>query len=411
MGYTIIGSALGNIEARTCYFVPLGENLEIWKFQVTNRRRKPARLSVFSSIEFCLWDAQDDATNFQRNFSIGQVEIEDGVIYHKTEYRERRNHFAYFACSAKPAGFDTQRDVFLGAYRSWNNPAAVERGKSFNSVAHGWAPMGSHHVKLNLKPGETREIIFLLGYHENPVDQKFDPPGSQTINKKTVKPVIAKYLEARNVDAAFAALRAYWDGLLGIYQVQSPDLHANRMVNIWNAYQCMATFNMSRSASFYESGIGRGLGFRDSNQDLLGFVHMVPARARERILDLAATQLKTGGAFHQYQPLTKRGNNDVGSGFNDDPHWLIVGVAAYLKETGDWSILDRAGAVRERARLRATALRAPAPQPAIHPRTPRTPWPAADWPRRLERLPEPQLLLRHTRPVVSDHDQQGRQSS
>jgi cellobiose phosphorylase len=112
------------------------------------------------------------------------------------------------------------------------------------------------------------------------------------------------------------------------------------MVNIWNAYQCMATFNMSRSASFFESGIGRGLGFRDSNQDLLGFVHMVPARARERILDIAATQLRTGGAFHQYQPLTKRGNNDIGSGFNDDPHWLTLGVAAYLKETGDWGILE-----------------------------------------------------------------------
>jgi cellobiose phosphorylase len=209
-------------------------------------------------------------------------------------------------------------------------------------VACGWAPHGSHHVKVNLKPGQTREILFVLGYHENPVDQKFDPPGSQTINKKTVKPVIAKYLDSDQVAAALEALRVYWDGLLGIYQVTSPDLHANRMVNIWNAYQCMATFNMSRSASFYESGIGRGLGFRDSNQDLLGFVHMVPARARERIIDLAATQLKTGGAFHQYQPLTKRGNDDIGSGFNDDPHWLIVGVAAYVKETGDWSILDEA---------------------------------------------------------------------
>jgi cellobiose phosphorylase len=314
--------------------------MEIWKFQVTNRRRKPAKLSIFSSIEFCLWDAQDDATNFQRNFSTGQVEIEREVIYHKTEYRERRNHFAYFACSAKLAGFDTQRDAFLGPYRGWDNPAAVGRGKSFNSVAYGWAPMGSHHVRLNLKPGETREVIFLVGYHENPADQKFKPPGSQTINKQTVKPLIARYLEAKKVSAAFAALRKYWDGLLGIYQVKSPDRHANRMVNIWNAYQCMATFNMSRSASFYESGIGRGLGFRDSNQDLLGFVHMVPARARQRILDLAATQFKTGGAFHQYQPLTKRGNNDIGSGFNDDPHWLILGVAAYLKETGDWSILD-----------------------------------------------------------------------
>jgi cellobiose phosphorylase len=340
MGYTIIGSTRHKIEAQTCYFVPMGETLEIWKLSVTNHRKKPAKLSVFSSIEFCLWDAQDDATNFQRNFSTGQVEIVDGVIYHKTEYRERRNHFAYFACSKKLAGFDTQRDTFLGATRSWDNPAAVERGKSFNSVAHGWAPHGSHHVKLNLKPGETKEIIFVLGYHENPADQKFSPPASQTLNKRTVKPVIARYLDGKNVAAAFEELRRYWDGLLGAYQVDSPDIHANRMVNTWNACQCMATFNMSRSASFYESGIGRGLGFRDSNQDLLGFVQMVPARARERILDIAATQLANGGAFHQYQPLTKRGNNDIGSGFNDDPHWLTLGVAAYIKETGDWSILD-----------------------------------------------------------------------
>src|SRR5579859_548453 len=340
MGYTIIGSSHKKIDARTCYFVPLGETLEIWKCSVTNRRKKAAKLSVFSSIEFCLWDAQDDAANFQRNFSTGQVEVVDEVIYHKTEYRERRNHFAYFACSEKLAGFDTQRDTFLGAYRSWDNPAAVARGKSFNSIAHGWAPHGSHHIKVNLKPGQTKEIIFVLGYHENPVDRKFDPPDSQTVNKQGVKPVIAKYLDGQNVTAAFEKLRRYWGNLLGIYQVQSPDVHLNRLVNIWNAYQCMATFNLSRSASFYESGIGRGLGFRDSNQDLLGFVHMVPSRARERILDLAATQLPTGGAYHQYQPLTKRGNNDVGSNFNDDPHWLILGVRGYIKETSNWSILN-----------------------------------------------------------------------
>jgi len=340
MGYSIIGSTFNRIKAETLYFVPLGENLEIWQLSVTNLRRKPVQLSVFSSIEFCLWDAQDDAANFQRNFSTGQVEIEDGVIYHKTEYRERRDHFAYFACSHKLAGYDTQRDVFLGPYRSWDNPAAVERGRSFNSIAHGWAPMGSHHVKINLKPGETRQVIFLLGYQENPKDQKFDPPDSQIINKQTVKPIVAKYRKPEAVQMSFESLRHYWDQTLGIYQVKTPDKHTNRMVNIWNAYQCMATFNMSRSASFYESGIGRGLGFRDSNQDLLGFVQMVPERARERVLDLSATQLETGGAYHQYQPLTKRGNNDIGSNFNDDPLWLIIGVAAYIKETGDWSILD-----------------------------------------------------------------------
>ena len=340
LGYSVIGSRYRDIEARTRYFVPLGETLEVWQLSLTNHREARASLSIFSAIEFCLWDAQDDATNFQRNFSIGEVEVDRGVIYHKTEYRERRDHFAYFGCSEPVAGFATQRETFLGPYRGWDRPMAVERGKAGNSIAHGWAPIGSHHVRLQLEPGETRQIVFVLGYHENPRDRKFDPPGSQTVDKATVRPVIAKYLDPAHADAAFQALRDYWRGLLGICRVDTPDIHTNRMVNIWNAYQCMATFNLSRSASFYESGIGRGLGFRDSNQDLLGFVHMVPPRARERILDLASTQLPSGGAYHQYQPLSKRGNNDVGSGFNDDPHWLIIGVAAYLKETGDWSILD-----------------------------------------------------------------------
>jgi cellobiose phosphorylase len=340
LGYTIIESRYRDIDASTRYFVPLDEDLEIWQLTLTNRRTSRASLSIFSAIEFCLWDAQDDATNFQRNFNTGQVEVVDDVIYHKTEYRERRNHFAYFACSGKLAGFDTQRDTFFGPYRGWEKPVAVERGESFNSVAHGWAPFGSHHVRVELAPGESQQIIFVLGYHENPQDKKFNPADSQIIDKKTVEPKIAKYLDRKNADAAFQKLRDYWASLLRICSVETPDIHTNRMVNIWNAYQCMATFNMSRSASFYESGIGRGLGFRDSNQDLLGFVHMVPSRARQRILDLAATQLPSGGAYHQYQPLTKRGNNDVGGNFNDDPHWLIIGVAAYIKETGDWSILD-----------------------------------------------------------------------
>jgi cellobiose phosphorylase len=340
MGYTVIGSTHSGIEAHTRYFVPLDENLEIWQLTITNRRTTKASISTFASIEFCLWNAQDDATNFQRNLSIGEVEVEDGVIYHKTEYRERRNHFAYFACSLPCAGFDTQRDAFLGRYNGWDKPVTVEAGQLTNSIAHGWSPIGAHHVKLDLEPGETRQIVFVLGYHENPEDQKLDPAGSQTINKAVVEPVIHKYLNPAEADGAFERLRQYWDSLLSIFEVDTPDIHTNRMVNIWNAYQCMATFNMSRSASLFESGIGRGLGFRDSNQDILGCAHMVPARVRQRILDLAATQLPTGGAYHQYQPLTKRGNNDIGSGFNDDPLWLILSVSAYLKETGDWSILD-----------------------------------------------------------------------
>lgn len=340
MGYTIIGSSYQSIHAETRYFVPVGENLEIWQLTVRNDRKEDADLSVFSAVEFCLWDAWEDATNFQRNLSTGEVEVDGSVIYHKTEYRERRDHFAFFACSEELAGFDTQREAFLGAYRGWDRPRAVEQGEAGNSIAHGWQPMGSHQVAVSLKPGEQRTIGFVLGYFENPKDEKFSPKDSQTINKKHVKPVVAKYLDQKNADAAFKELGAYWDRMLSVLHVETPNEHMNRMLNVWNAYQCMVTFNLSRSASLFESGVGRGLGFRDSNQDLMGFVHMAPDRARQRLLDIAGTQLPNGGAYHQYQPLTKRGNNDIGSNFNDDPLWLVLGVASYLRETGDWGLLD-----------------------------------------------------------------------
>lgn len=340
MGYTRIKSEFSGIHSESKYFVPLGENLEIWEFEITNHRKEKADLSIFSGIEFCLWDAVDDSDNFQRNYSIGEVEVEEGVIYHKSEYRERRNHFAFFACSEPLAGFDTQREAFLGAYRGWETPLVVESGNSTQSLTVGWQPIGSHHIKFTLQPGESRKVIYLLGYQENPIGEKFAPEGTHTINKTGVKPVLKKYLQPAEVEKSFTELQAYWAELLDKLQVTTPDLHTNRMVNIWNAYQMMITFNFSRSASYFESGIGRGMGFRDSNQDLLGFMHLVPERARERIIDLASTQLPTGGAYHQYQPMTKLGNNDIGGNFNDDPQWLVLSVSSYIRETGDWSILD-----------------------------------------------------------------------
>ena len=342
LSYTRISSSRLGVRAEILYFVPPGETLEVWRLRVRNERGTPVDLSAFSSAEFCLWDAQDDATNFQRNYSTGEVEVADGVIYHKTEYRERRNHFAYFACSEPLAGFDTQREEFLGAYRGWDRPLVVERGESANSVAHGWAPHGSHHARFRLAPGDAKEVIFLLGYWENPDDQKFDPPGSAVLNKALVRPVIDRWLRQETVAAGFSRLRDSWSSLLSALTVETPDDDTNRMVNTWNPYQCMVTFNMSRSVSLFESGISRGIGFRDSCQDLFGFVQLAPGRARGRILELAATQLASGGAYHQYQPLTKSGNDAMGSGFNDDPLWLVLGVAAYLKETGDEAILDQA---------------------------------------------------------------------
>jgi cellobiose phosphorylase len=276
--------------------------------------------------------------NFQRNFSTGEVEIEGSVIYHKTEYRERRNHYAFYSVNAPVQGYDTDRETFIGLYNEFSEPQAVIEGRPRNSHAHGWSPIASHYIEVTLQPGESRDFIFLLGYVENPQEEKFSAP--QVINKTRAKAMIARFDTTEKVDRAFAELNAYWDRLLNIFTVNTGNDKLDRMVNIWNQYQCMITFCFSRSASFFESGIGRGMGFRDSNQDLVGFVHQIPERARQRIIDIASTQFPDGGCYHQYQPLTKHGNNDIGGGFNDDPCWLIFGTVAYIKETGDFGILD-----------------------------------------------------------------------
>ena len=338
LGYTILEGKKNGISAAQELFVPKGDACELDRLTLKNETDAAKELDVFSYVEFCLWDAIDDSSNFQRNFSTGEVEVEPGIIYHKTEYRERRNHYAVFWSNTPVTSFDTTRDAFCGVYGGPADPQAVRAGHCSGSIAHGWAPVGALHIHVTLAPGEEKKILFGLGYIENPQQEKFSAPG--VINKTRAHAMIGRYATDAQVDAARAALAQHWENLLSTYHLESSEEKLDRMVNIWHQYQCMVTFNMSRSASYYESGTGRGMGFRDSCQDLLGFVHIIPSRARERILDIAATQFEDGSAYHQYQPLTKKGNRDIGTGFNDDPLWLIAGTAAYLRETGDFGILD-----------------------------------------------------------------------
>ena len=339
MGYSRFTGSKDQVQAEVLTFVPMGDNCEVTRLTLKNTGSREKELKVFSYVEWCLWNADDDMKNFQRLLSCGEVEVVGSAIYHKTEYRERRNHYAVYGVNAPIAGFDTIRDDFLGAYRGADNPEVVEQGQCKNPLASGWSPIACQQLDVKLAPGESKTFIFVLGYIENPQEDKWEAPG--IINKKPAQEMLARYAADEDVDAAFAALKNYWKGLLGKYHVESGDEKVNRMVNTWNQYQCMVTFNMSRSASYYESGIGRGMGFRDSCQDLLGFVHLIPDRARERIIDIASTQFEDGSAYHQYQPLTKKGNSDIGSGFNDDPLWLIAGASAYVRETGDISILEQ----------------------------------------------------------------------
>ena len=383
MGYTRITGRKDDVECSALFFVPLKTWAEVQKLTLRNLSKEVKHLKLFSFQEWCLWNAATDMENFQRNFSTGEVEVEGAplsspegdtnasktieapsgavggatVIYHKTEYKERRNHYAYYSVNTQAQGFDTDRESFIGLYNGFDAPECVVAGQPKNSIAHGWSPIASHYIEVELQPGEQKDFIFVLGYVENEQEEKYIthsqplPRGGKLItslgaldhtiiNKRKAHETIARFDTAEKVDEAFAELCDYWDRLLNIYKVTTGNAKLDRMVNTWNQYQCMVTFCMSRSASFFESGIGRGMGFRDSNQDLVGFVHQIPERARQRIIDIASTQFPDGGCYHQYQPLTKRGNNDIGGGFNDDPCWLIFGTVAYIKETGDFSILD-----------------------------------------------------------------------
>ena len=338
LGYSIFESEKNNLKAELLCFVPLKDLCEINQLTLTNNSKETKKVTLHGVIEFCLWNAVDDQTNFQRNWNIGEVEIDDTTIYHKTEYRERRNHYSFFHTNLKHDGYDSDLDTFIGLYNSWCDPSAVLNKTSYNSKASGWAPIASHMFNLEIKPGESKTVIFQTGYVENDEDKKFEK--LHVINKEKAYELQNKYATPEQVSKAFNELKNKWVNLLSTLNVKSDNEKFDRMVNIWNQYQCMVTFNMSRSASYYESGTGRGMGFRDSCQDLLGFLHLIPEKSRERIKDIASIQFEDGSTYHQYQPLTKRGNADIGGGFNDDPLWLIAAVSQYIKETGDYSILN-----------------------------------------------------------------------
>ena len=249
MGYTIITGKKNGLTASQRSFVPMGFDAEVHQITLKNESGAEKDVILTSFVEFCLWNAQDDMLNFQRNFSTGEVEVEDGVIYHKTEYRERRNHYSFYAVNTPIDGFDTDMETFLGLYNGFENPQAVLTGKMGNSIASGWQPMAAHQIKVHLAAGEEKKFNFVLGYVELPNEEKWAAPG--IINKKPAKELLKSLTTDAQIEEKFQQLRKHWDNLLSAYTLKTDNEKLGRMVNIWNPYQCMVTFNMSRSTSMF----------------------------------------------------------------------------------------------------------------------------------------------------------------
>ena len=328
LGYTKIASSYHGVESDVTYFVPVNQNLEIWILTIKNASSDELHLKVFSYCEYCLWDATRDQNDLQSIQFVGISRYNDGaILYH---YFDESTGYAFFASSEKVESYDCNRESFIGKYRNESNPEAVEQGECFGSEAIGGNPIAATCSSISLKPMESKTIIYVQGIAND---------------KSEAKKLAQKFTNRKNVENEFQNLGTHWNSYLGKLKVETIDPDFNTMVNVWNQYQCRVTFDWSRYVSFYETGIGRGMGFRDCAQDVIGVVQAFPLRVRQRIISLAKNQFLDGHVYHIYFPLTGEGGfpyyvkKDM-QFFSDDHLWLIPAVTEYIKETGDTSILE-----------------------------------------------------------------------
>jgi cellobiose phosphorylase len=328
--YTRIRSRYQAISSELLYFVPPGAACEVWRLTVKNLGGQPRRLRSFSYAEFSYFDAMLDMTNLDWAAHIVHSRVEDGVVYTSTQFRPETT---FFAASKPPSGFDTDREVFLGRARDLANPLAVENGQPRGSLAPRGNNIASLCHDLHLAPGEETVLIYVLGSGED---------------LGAIYAEISRYRQPEEVEIAFQALKADWSAYLGTLTVQTPDPEMNAMLNFWNPLQCRTTLYWSRFVSAYESGLGRGMGTRDSAQDTLAGVQSEPLLARRTLETLWHLQFLDGHTWHQVYPLTGEGGAGLAAEFPDWPQWfcddhlwLVIASAAYLRETGDFAFLDQ----------------------------------------------------------------------
>lgn len=332
-GYTRISSVYQGIQASILYFVPLYSEAdlcpcELWVLKIKNISSMSHELKSFSYAELSFWTADIDMHNLDWGAHIVGTHQRDGVLYTTTYFRPTTT---FFSSNSSPSGYDSEREVFIGAYRDLANPIVVENGESMNSEA----PRGNNIASLShtiyLQPNEEREIIYILGVTDTP---------------ELILSKVNQYRDPLNVHQAYQKLKEDWDKFLHKLQVNTPDPEMNAMVNIWNQVQCRATLFWSRFVSAYETGLGRGMGTRDSAQDTLATVQNDPNRAKQNFIMLWKLQFQDGHVWHQVFPLTGEGGPGLAAEFpnwpqwfSDDHLWLVQAVVNYLRETGDLTLL------------------------------------------------------------------------
>jgi cellobiose phosphorylase len=333
-GYTRIAAERGEIASEVLYFVPPatdGETwpCELWVVRIRNNGDRPRHLRTFSYVEFSFPDAVVDQQNLDWGQHIVRSRYEGGVIVASTVFRPDTT---FFASSLEPLGFDSDRETFVGSYRDLANPVVVELGEPSNTESPRGNSIGSLCHQLELAPGEEQQIVFVLG----------------AIRDRAQLPrMVSAFRDRATVETAFEALREDWEDYLSQFTVETPDPELNAMVNFWNQVQCRTTLYWSRFVSAYETGLGRGMGTRDSAQDTLGIVHCAPDRARTTLTRLWRLQFADGHTWHQFYPLTGEGSRGLAAEFPERPQWfcddhlwLVLAVCAYVRETGDLAYLD-----------------------------------------------------------------------
>ncbi len=322
LSYTTITSEYDDVAFTSAYFVPHGKHYEIWKCKLKNNGKSKRSLKLFPYVEFSWIVANVDLTSEWARY--GMCCDSDGktIVYTPAAVEFIGEPFyGYFSTTLPKESFDCTRDVFLGAYRDESNPIALEKGICANSHIDGDNPCGAFSCPVTVNSGEEIEFIVVIG---------------ATSERDKINALVEEALNLEAADAALANIKERWDEHLNMLQINTPDTDVNKMINIWHAYQCKTTYDWSRFMSYYEKGVERGWGFRDSMQDVLGVMHAIPEQAKERIKTLLSIQRNDGNARAVYFPGTK---TSVGGGRSDDHLWSIYSVCSYIKESGDYGFL------------------------------------------------------------------------